>query len=345
MPCWANSSRKRCIWPSRASRTLALGLAKVTWVWSWVMFTRTSRRPSSCGSSWISADFRFWLDNHITRSTTASLQPPCCMATAWPGTRAGARWAWAVCWLMAWLRALRRLASSSSRASALFSPRLSASWLESSPTGSSASSSPSPASSGWSAKAARALAKSWSAVGAVCAARVALCACWAAWAPCSRAIFTAGTSLSWSRSGSRLASVNVAGAALATRGGASRPASTSAGKVSAGSWPAMANSSIGSISGSSLTWVASASSAGKGLPLSATAGWLAAGSAAGGSLLAASSTLAFACLAAASLRSAALAWRSFAYIWAKLAASPLLVSAGFSGAFAAGAFGFTSGLA
>ncbi|MND71467.1 hypothetical protein D3C80_629930 [compost metagenome] len=249
---------------------------------------------------------------------------------------------------MAWLKALRRLASSSLRASALFSPRLSASSAESSLTGSSTSSSPSPASSGWSAKAARALAKSCTALGAVCTAWVAFCACWAAWAPCSRAIFTAGTPLSWSRSGSRLASVKVAGAALATGGGtgsASRPASASGGKASAGNWPVMAISSIGSIAGSCATSVASTSSAGKGLPLSATAGWLAAGSAAGWSVPAGSSDSALTCLAAVSLRSAALAWRSFAYIWAKLDASPLLGSAGFSGAFAAGAFGFTSGLA
>ena len=86
MPCWLNMSRSRCIWFSRASRTPALGLAKVTWVWSAVMWMRTSRRPSSAGSSWISADFRFWLDIHITRSTTASLQPFCCIATGWPGT-------------------------------------------------------------------------------------------------------------------------------------------------------------------------------------------------------------------------------------------------------------------
>ena len=38
------------------------------------------------GVELISADFRFWLDIHITRSTTASLQPFCCIATGWPGT-------------------------------------------------------------------------------------------------------------------------------------------------------------------------------------------------------------------------------------------------------------------
>ncbi|MCY1543511.1 hypothetical protein D9M68_793320 [compost metagenome] len=127
----------------------------------------------------------------------------------------------------------------------------------------------------------------------------------------------------------------MAAAALPTGGGtgsASRPVSASGGKASAGSWPVMAISSIGSISGASSTWVASASSAGKGLPLSAMTNWLAAGSATGRSSLAGSSD-------------PVLAWRSFAYIWAKLDASPLLASAGFSGAFAAGAFDFTSDIA
>ncbi|WP_236211692.1 hypothetical protein [Metapseudomonas otitidis] len=81
---------------------------------------------------------------------------------------------------------------------------------------------------------------------------------------------------------------------------------------------------------SSLVVVAAASD-GKALPLSATVVGLSAGAAAGlsagSSLLRLSAGLSRACLGAGSLRSAGLACRSFAYIWAKLGA-PLLLGSG-----------------
>ncbi|MNZ98502.1 hypothetical protein D3C78_1177860 [compost metagenome] len=81
---------------------------------------RTSRRPRSAGSIWISADLRFWLDIHITRSTNASLMPLCCSASGWPGTRAfTGRVVSVCCEPRAWVSASSRAAKVSLRASDL----------------------------------------------------------------------------------------------------------------------------------------------------------------------------------------------------------------------------------
>ncbi|MNO61884.1 hypothetical protein D3C76_525440 [compost metagenome] len=282
MPCWLNMSRRRCIWLSRASRTPALALAKVTWVCSAVMWIRTSRRPRSAGSIWISADLRFWLDIHITRSTSASLMPLCCSASGWPGTRAfTGRVVSVCCEPRAWVSASSRAAKVSLRLSAF--PSACPSAGRSSPACKTPCRSlPSPASGCCSAPCPACSAANSSLPWAP----PCCCDC----APCSRLSFTPPCWLSFSRSASVFATFCCSVPRVTSSGTGSLAGGCCASACSAGLSSALSG--------------LSSASAGKLLPLSATSGLSAAAAGFGESFLALSATRSRAGRAACAGRSA-----------------------------------------